>query len=118
VGVRRVVPVLHAPDPAAGSEFYSDVLGLDVGMDIDWVVNLVSPDNPSAQVLLMSEDATAPVRPDASIEVDDVDGAYAAAQRRGCEIVHPLTAEPWGVRRFFVRDPNGNVINVLAHRSP
>ena len=116
MGVRRVVPVLHASDPAASGQFYSDLLGLDVGMDLDRVVNLISPENASAQVLLMREDATAPVRPDASIEVDDVDAAYAAAEHRGSDIVHPLTDEPWGVRRFFVRDPNGNVINVLAHR--
>jgi uncharacterized glyoxalase superfamily protein PhnB len=55
------------------------------------------------------------VQPDASIEVDDVDAAYAAAQRMGCEILHPLTDEPWGVRRFFVRDPNGKVLNILRH---
>jgi len=33
----------------------------------------------------------------------------------GAQIVHPLTDEPWGVRRFFVRDPDGNIVNVLAH---
>jgi predicted enzyme related to lactoylglutathione lyase len=64
---------------------------------------------------LIREDATAPVVPDASIEVDDVDAAHAAAQRLGCEIVHPLTDEPWGVRRFFLRDPAGNVLNVVSH---
>jgi uncharacterized glyoxalase superfamily protein PhnB len=47
--------------------------------------------------------------------VDDVDAALAAAERRGCEIVHPLTDEPWGVRRFFVRGPGGAVVNVLGH---
>ena len=39
-------------------------------------------------------------------------------RRRGVEvneIVHPLTEEPWGVRRFFVRDPTGVVVNVVAH---
>jgi uncharacterized glyoxalase superfamily protein PhnB len=46
----------------------------------------------------------------------DVDEAYAEAQRRGYEIVHPPTDEPWGVRRFFVRDPDGNVINIVNHR--
>lgn len=50
-----------------------------------------------------------------SIEVDDVDAAYARAKGIGAEIVHPLTDEPWGVRRFFVRDPDGHVINVLSH---
>jgi hypothetical protein len=29
--------------------------------------------------------------------------------------VHPLTDEPWRVRRFFARDPNGVVVNVLSH---
>ena len=57
---------------------------------------------PQVQISLMTEDATAPVIPVASIEVDDVDAAYLLAQEGGAEIVHPLTDEPWGVRRFFV----------------
>jgi uncharacterized glyoxalase superfamily protein PhnB len=69
-----------------------------------------------AQVSVMSEDRTAPVVPDMSVEVDDVDAAYAAMRESGAEIVHPLQDEEWGVRRFFVRDPNGRVINVLNHR--
>ena len=36
--------------------------------------------------------------------------------RLGYEIVHPLTTESWGVRRFFVRAPDGNVFNVVQHR--
>jgi uncharacterized glyoxalase superfamily protein PhnB len=64
----------------------------------------------------MQDDASASLQPDASIEVDDVDAVHAAAARLGCEIVHPLTDEPWGVRRFFVRDPNGKVLNILSHR--
>jgi uncharacterized glyoxalase superfamily protein PhnB len=50
-----------------------------------------------------------------SIEVDDVDAIHTAAVRQGIEIVHPLTDELWGVRRFFARDPNGVVVNVLSH---
>ncbi len=112
---RRVVPDLHAEDPAAAAEFYADVLGLEVAMDLGWVVTVAAPENRAAQLNLMGEDATAPERPAVSIEVDDVDAAYAVAERRGAEIVHPLTDEPWGVRRFFVRDPAGNVVNVLSH---
>lgn len=113
--VRRIVPDFHSADPRGSESFYAEVLGLEVGMDMDWVVVFVAPGNPTAQIILMREDATAPVRPDASIEVDDVDAAHAAAQRLGCEIVHPLTDEAWGVRRFFVRDPNGKVLNILSH---
>ncbi len=70
---------------------------------------------PGAQISLMTRDETAPVIPDASVQVDDVDACHAAALRAGAEIVHPLKNEPWGVRRFFLRDPDGHVINVLSH---
>jgi catechol 2,3-dioxygenase-like lactoylglutathione lyase family enzyme len=117
MSVKRVVPDFQAPEPAASGEFYGEVLGLEVVMDLGWVVTFADPANPVAQISVMREDATAPVQPDASIEVDDVDAAHAAAQRLGCEILHPLTDEPWGVRRFFVRDPNGKVLNILSHRA-
>lgn len=113
--MRRIVPDLQSDDPAASAEFYAAVFGLEVVMDQGWIATFAAPGNPTAQISLMREDASAPVRPDVSIEVDDVDAAHAAAQRLGCEIVHPLTDEPWGVRRFFVREPNGKVLNVLAH---
>jgi catechol 2,3-dioxygenase-like lactoylglutathione lyase family enzyme len=64
----------------------------------------------------VTNDLTAPVNPVISVKVDDVDAAYADAQQRGYDIVHPLTVEEWGVRRFFVRAPDGNVINVVQHR--
>jgi predicted enzyme related to lactoylglutathione lyase len=116
VGVRRVVPDFQARDIRASWEFYAEVLGFEVAMDQGWVVTFSAPDNPAAQITLIGEDATAAVRPDASIEVDDVDAAHTASQRLGYEILHPLTDEPWGVRRFFVRDPNGKVLNILSHR--
>jgi uncharacterized glyoxalase superfamily protein PhnB len=64
----------------------------------------------------MRLDVTAGVHPEVTIEVDDVDAVHARAVASGAEIVHPLTDEPWDVRRFFVRDPNGAVINVMQHR--
>ncbi|MEV7549329.1 VOC family protein [Amycolatopsis sp. NPDC089917] len=91
------------------------VLGFTVVMDHGWIVTLADPDRPEVQLSLMTHDETAPVVPVASIEVDDVDAAYAAAKAAGAEIVHELTDEEWGVRRFFVRDPSGHVVNVLSH---
>jgi catechol 2,3-dioxygenase-like lactoylglutathione lyase family enzyme len=115
VGVRRIVPDLGSGDLAAARRFYSAVLGLEPVMDHGWIVTLAEPGRPQAQLSLMGRDATAPVGPDVSVEVDDVDATYAAAVSAGAEIVHPLTDEPWGVRRFFLRDPDGHVINVLGH---
>ncbi|HEV2885984.1 MAG TPA: VOC family protein [Jatrophihabitans sp.] len=51
-----------------------------------------------------------------SVHTDDVDAAYQEAQELGFKIVQPLTPEPWGVRRFFVRAPDGNVLNIVGHQ--
>lgn len=111
VTVRRVVPDLDCADLGAARAFYTGVLGMKVAMDLGSVVTLRSPGEPVAQVTLQE-----PGGPDVTVEVDDVDAAYAAARRLGYEVVRPLTDEPWGVRRFFVRDPAGTVVNVLSHR--
>jgi catechol 2,3-dioxygenase-like lactoylglutathione lyase family enzyme len=115
MGVRRVVPDLSSQSLAVSTAFYADVLGLQTVMDLGWIVTLADRDRPGAQISLVTHDETAPVIPDVSVEVDDVNACHAAAVRVGAEIVHPLTDEPWGVRRFFVRDPDGHVINVLSH---
>jgi uncharacterized glyoxalase superfamily protein PhnB len=114
--IRRAVPDLTADDPAAAAAFYTDVLGFEVAMDLGWVITCVAPGSPQVQVTLLRQDASAPTNPDLSVEVDDVDDAHAAAVRAGAEIVHPLTDEPWGVRRFIVRDHIGTVVNVVGHR--
>ncbi|MET3948354.1 putative glyoxalase superfamily protein PhnB [Arthrobacter sp. UYCu512] len=64
----------------------------------------------------MSRDATAPENPLLTVKVVDVDDAYANARRRSYQIVHPLTTETWGVRRFLVRAPDGTVLNIAQHR--
>ncbi|MEE1940629.1 VOC family protein [Streptomyces sp. TRM 70361] len=115
MAVRRVVPVLRTDAAQRNREFY-DLLGFEEVMDLGWITTLASPSTPAAQVSLMTADRTAPVTPDMSVEVDDVDAAYAVMRDSGAEIVHPLQDEEWGVRRFFVRDPDGRVINVLSHR--
>jgi len=114
VDLRRAVPVLTVRDLAGSTRSLADSLGLDVLMDHGWIVTLGS--SGAAQLSLMVRDATAPVNPVASLEVDDVDAAHEGAVAAGLEIVHPLTDEDWGVRRFFLRDASGNVVNVLSHR--
>lgn len=116
MAVRRIVPDLASTSLDAAKGFYADVLGLEPVMEHGWIVTLADPNQPGAQISLMTHDETAPVVPNVSIEVDDVDAAHEAALRLGAEIVHPLTDEAWGVRRFFVRDPDGHVLNVLSHR--
>ncbi|KFU77248.1 Uncharacterized conserved protein PhnB, glyoxalase superfamily [Amycolatopsis lurida] len=114
--IKRVVADLETKSLEQARTFYERVLGFEVVMDHGWIVTLADPDRPEVQLSLMTHDETAPVVPAVSIQVDDVDAAYEEAKASGAEIVHELTDEPWGVRRFFVRDPGGHVVNVLAHR--
>jgi uncharacterized glyoxalase superfamily protein PhnB len=64
----------------------------------------------------MKLDVKAHLHPDVSIEVDDVDAVHARAVAAGADIVYPLTDEEWGLRRFFVRDPDGAVLNITQHQ--
>lgn len=107
---------LRVADTSAGREFYQDFLGLtDVAFDLGWVVSLQTPDG-RAEVHLVSGDATSAEDSAISVKIgDQVEDAYDEARRRGYEIVHPLTTEEWGVRRFMVRSPDGAVINIVDH---
>ncbi len=112
--VHRIIPNLRVPDVGATADFYAGFLGLrHVDLGLGWVTRYTS--DARAEVQVVTRDATAPVDSVASVLVDDVDAAYDDARARGYEIVHPLITEPWGVRRFFVRAPDGNVLNVVGH---
>ena len=114
--IKRIIPYADGADLEASRDFYVGVLGLEVAME-DPVLGLRAPDNPSAQVLIPPPGMEDP-QPRFGVDVGDptaVDAAHAEALGRGLRVVYPLTDEPWGVRRFFVEDPSGTVVNVLAH---
>lgn len=115
MSIRRAVPDISASSLDESRVFY-EMLGFEEVMNLGWVVTLASPANPTAQITLMSQDASADVQPDLSVEVEDVDAVHAAVAASGAQVVHTLRDEEWGVRRFFVRDPNGKIVNVVSHR--
>jgi catechol 2,3-dioxygenase-like lactoylglutathione lyase family enzyme len=119
MSIRRAIPNVASDDLDASREFYAGFLGFDVAMEEDGLLMFASPSNRTAQVIVHTSGETA-YDPDIrritmSLEVGDVDAAYAEAQRRGLAIVRPIADEPWGIRRFFVADPSGAIINVTAH---
>lgn len=117
--VKRIVADMRAPDPAAAKSFYQDILGLDVLMDMGWIATYGSREVMPLQISFMSEGGAGAPVPDLSIEVDDLDEALARVKKAKLPIEYGPANEPWGVRRFFVRDPLGNLVNILAHdRTP
>ncbi len=112
----RITANLRVADIDAAKNFYTDYLGLGTEeFNMGWVARYSSPDT-GTNVQLVTRDASAPEDSVISVHTDDIEGAYQEARTLGYEIVHPITTEPWGVRRFFVRAPDGNVLNIVSHR--
>jgi len=114
--VRRIVANIATQDIAAAKRFYQDVLGLDVVMDHGWIATYGSQETMIVQISFMAQGGSGTPVPDLSIEVDDVDMALAAMRKAGFAIEYGPADEPWGVRRFYVRDPFGRLVNILSHR--
>lgn len=113
--IRRAVPNIRSGAPEATRDFFVDLLGFEVAMDLGWVATVVSPENRTAQVNVIGNDD--PSAPGISVEVADADAVHAKALAGGYEIVYAIRDEPWGVRRFMLREPGGAVVNVVSHRS-
>lgn len=115
--IRRVVPNINSAKMEESRKFYADFLGMKPAMDMEWVITFVADNNPTAQITLVKSDETvhSPQGITISIEVEDVDKLYQDAKTSGYEITYALKDEPWGVRRFWVLDPNGVTINIMMH---
>jgi catechol 2,3-dioxygenase-like lactoylglutathione lyase family enzyme len=113
--VKRIVTNIATGDVAAARAFYEDVLGLDVLMDMGWIATYGSDERMTVQLSVMSEGGSGTPVPDISIEVDDLDEALRRVREGGFDVEYGPADEPWGVRRFFVRDPLGRLVNVLVH---
>jgi catechol 2,3-dioxygenase-like lactoylglutathione lyase family enzyme len=113
VAINRAVPNIRSEQPAETRDFFVELFGFEVAMDMGWVMTLASPSNPSVQITIVGGDDMA--APGITVEVADVDAIHAKAVEHGFEVAYPLRNEEWGVRRFMLRDPNGTVINVVSH---
>ncbi|MEM9359054.1 MAG: VOC family protein [Pseudomonadota bacterium] len=113
--VKRIVPNIEAPDPRQAKAFYIDALGLDVAMDMGWIITAQAAAIMTPQLSIANEGGAGTPVPDLSIEVDDLEEALARMQKGGFQIEYGPVSEPWGVRRFYVRDPFGRLINILTH---
>jgi catechol 2,3-dioxygenase-like lactoylglutathione lyase family enzyme len=114
MGVKRIKPNIRSDSLTESRAFYRDVVGLQEQGGLGWIL-FFGTDQREVQLSVMNLDVKAGIHPDVSIEVDDVDAVHERAVAAGAEIVYPLTDEEWALRRFFVRDPNGAVINVTQH---
>lgn len=113
--VKRIVANIHTMNISEAKTFYEDVLGLKVMMDHGWITTYGSDKEMTVQISFVSQGGSETPTPDLSIEVNDVDIAYKKMKDAGFQVEYGIVDEPWGVRRFYVRDPFGKLVNIVAH---
>lgn len=113
--VKRIVANIATAEIASAKRFYGDILGLDVVMDMGWIATYGADAGMSVQISFMNEGGSGTPVPELSIEVDDLDEALRRVGEGGFAVEYGPAREPWGVRRFYVRDPFGRLVNILTH---
>lgn len=115
MAVKRIVPNIGAGRIDEAKGFYGDVLGLELVMDLGWIVTLAGGEPAQPQISVLSEGGSGMPVPDISVEVDDLEEIYARVLAANVPVEYGPAVEPWGVQRFFVRDPFGKLVNILTH---
>lgn len=113
--VKRIVANIAVSDTKAAKAFYQSILGMNVVMDHGWIVTYAADASARPQVSFATEGGSGTAVPDLSIEVDNLDEVYQRVIREGIAVEYGPANEPWGVRRFYVRDPFGRLVNILRH---
>jgi catechol 2,3-dioxygenase-like lactoylglutathione lyase family enzyme len=109
--IMRIVPNISTPNTAKAKEFYGDVLGLDLG----WIATYASNETMAPQISIASEGGSGTNVPEISIEIDDLQEALRRVKAKGLAIEYGPAREEWGLRRLYVRDPFGRLVNILSH---
>lgn len=115
--VKRIVANIATTDVGKAKAFYGDVLGLDLAMNLGWIATFTSNEEMKSQVSFATEGGSGTAVPDMSIEVDDLEEALGRIRAAKVPIEYGPQSEPWGVRRFYVRDPFGRLVNILVHEA-
>ena len=116
MAVRRIVANIATDRLDRARAFYGDLLGMNIVMDLGWIMTFAADGSMTPQISVAIEGGSGTTVPDLSIEVDDLSDIHRRTQAAGFKIEYGPVSEPWGVTRFFVRDPFGRLVNILEHR--
>ncbi len=116
MAVKRIVTNIPATQVDAARAFYTDVLGLDLVMDHGWILTFAATGaSATPQISVATEGGSGTPVPDISVEVDNLEEVLRRVSGAGLPVEYGPAQEPWGVKRFYVRDPFGRLVNVLTH---
>ena len=119
-------PVFTVNNLEAAKAFYTAHLGFGIAFENEWYLHLVSDAGIQVGFMLPAQ----PTQPEIfhpaydgrgvifSLEVEDVDAAYAEARRHALNVVLTLRSEDWGQRHFCLEDPNGIHLDIVQAIAP
>ena len=116
MAAKRIVPNIASDQLEKAKSFYAEILDMEVVMNLGWIVTFAATSNANPQVSVATEGGSGTSVPDLSVEVDNFEEVLLRVRRSGFPIAYGPALEPWGVRRFFVRDPFGRLLNILEHQ--
>lgn len=128
--IRDLYPLITTPDLFAARDFYVTQFGFQVFFRSSWFVYLSGAGEDrtrGATLAFMHPDHPSnPPGPEAfggqgmvlTIEVSDAAAVFDRLGQNGAPIIHPLTDEDWGQRRFMTRDPAGVLVDVVQQTEP
>jgi catechol 2,3-dioxygenase-like lactoylglutathione lyase family enzyme len=128
--VRDLYPLITTPKLFEVRDFYVTHFGFDVAFQASWFVYLIGPpdgDSRGATLAFMHPDhPSIPPGPESfdgrgmilTVEVADAAAMFDRLSASGAPVLHPLTDEPWGQRRFMTRDPAGVLVDVVQQIEP
>ncbi|EKF17490.1 VOC family protein [Nitratireductor pacificus] len=128
--VRDLYPLVTTPALTETRDFYVTHFGFQVAFEASWFIYLVGPGeagNRGATLAFMHPDHPSnPPGPEnfngqgmiLTVEVGDAASMFERFKANGAPIVHPLTDEAWGQRRFMTRDPAGVLVDVVEQIQP
>ena len=115
MAVKRIVANIAVDDLDNAKKFYADILGLEVAMDLGWILTFAGDGAAAPQISIAKEGGSGTPVPDVSIEVDNLTEVHQRVLAAGFQVEYGPRTEPWGLTRFYVRDPFGCLVNILAH---
>ena len=128
--VRDLYPLITTHALFEARDFYVAHFGFDVAFQASWFVYLVGPAEDGTRgatlAFMHPNHPSKPPGPESfnglgmilTVEVEDAAEVFERLSDAGVPIVHPLTDEAWGQRRFMTRDPAGILVDVVQQIEP
>ena len=120
-------PVVVTPNLTECRDFYVHRLGFEVVFEASWFAYLVAgPESPHGIAFMTPDHPSRPPGPEPfdgngillTLQVPDAAAECERLSQAGVSIAHPLRDEPWGQRRFGLRDPAGTWVDVVQQIEP